>query len=97
MKRRRRKRILSDPTEDARRAIERTNRLGKALGAHPRTDNQVINPTFGTRLFRADENDNLVRTQPDFWDILFTPQIEVEVRQARSARLAEIESNHLKK
>jgi hypothetical protein len=94
-KKRRKKRFyqVDHPTEEARRAIERVNRLGRVLGAHPRTD-QVINPTFGTALYRCDSIENNNPRKPDFWDILFTPQIEVEIRQARAERLAEIENNH---
>jgi hypothetical protein len=95
-KRRKKKRFYQvDPSEAATKEIERMDRLGRILGAHPRTD-QVINPIFGTALYRCDENDNLVRTRPDFWDVYFAPG-QTEIEKVRAERVAEIESNHLKR
>jgi hypothetical protein len=95
-KRRKKKRFYQvDPSEEAKQAIERVNKLGRLLGAHPRSD-QLINPTFGTALYRCDENDNPVRTRPDFWDVYFAPG-QTEIEKVRAARVAEIESNHLKR
>lgn len=81
-KRKRKKLAFSD-------AIDKTDRLGRALSGNLRRDEVG---SFATSVFRADTLDNISSRRLD-WDLLFPPH-ETAITRARRERTQEIENNH---